>query len=51
MNFPPVTGDINPNGFTVISPNNRTAKVVLDGSLCTDPYYLPMQFFWTCYTG
>jgi hypothetical protein len=51
MKFPPVKGMVNPNGYTVISPNNRTAKVVLDGSLCTDPYYLPMQFFWAGYTN
>jgi len=36
---------------TVISPNNRTAKVIFDASNSTDPFYLPMQYYWTIYTN
>jgi hypothetical protein len=51
MNFPPVIGDRVANGYTLISPNNHNAKFVFDGSHCEDPFYLPMQFFWTGWAG
>ncbi|HKW30160.1 MAG TPA: hypothetical protein VJT54_12555 [Verrucomicrobiae bacterium] len=51
MVFPPVIGMNVPIGYTVISPNNRTARFVFDGSHCVDPFYLPMQYFWTGWAG
>ncbi len=38
-------------GYTVISPDNRTAKFVFDGSHCIDPFYLPLRYQWTGYTN
>jgi hypothetical protein len=49
--FPAPIGQNTPIGYIAISPNNRTAKFVLDGSHCTDPFYLPMQLSWTGYAG
>jgi len=51
MIFPPPQGMNIAGGYTVISPNNRTARFVFDGSHCTDPFYLPMQYFWTGWAG
>src|SRR6266705_1508635 len=34
-------------GVYPISPNNRTAKVILDGSHCEDEFFLPVQCVWT----
>lgn len=51
MIFPTPIGDNIPSGYTAISPNNHTARVVLDGSHCTDPFYLPIQFSWIAYAG
>jgi len=51
MDFPPVPGNFSYTGYTVISTNNRTAEVILDGAHCTDPYYLPVRFHWTGTTG
>lgn len=51
MIFPPPIGMNLSWGYTVISPNNRTAKFFLDSSNCTDPFYLPMQFSWVGYVG
>lgn len=51
MVFPPPYGMNVANGYTVISPNNRTARFVFDGSHCVDPFYLPMQFFWNGWAG
>jgi len=50
MIFPPIDG-ITAIGYIVVSPNNRTAKFVLDGSHCVDPFYLPLQLSWAGYAG
>jgi hypothetical protein len=34
-------------GYYAISPNNRTAKVIFDGSRCEDEFYLPIQCIWS----
>jgi len=34
-------------GFYAISQNNRTAKVIFDGSHCEDEFYLPIQCVWS----
>jgi hypothetical protein len=49
--IPTPLGPNTANGYTAISPNNHTAKLVFDGSHCTDPYYLPMQYSWVGYAG
>lgn len=50
MDMPPFLG--HPTiSYWVISPNNRAARFVLDGSHCVDPYYLPMQFSWGGWTA
>jgi hypothetical protein len=50
MVFPPINGYPSRSYF-VISPNNRNARFDFDGSHCVDPFYLPMQFFWTGWAG
>ena len=35
------------NGYTVVTGSKGTAKFVLDGSACKDPYYLPMKYSWS----
>jgi hypothetical protein len=37
--------------YTAIALNNRTASVVFDGSHSMDPFYLPIQYFWTGWAG
>ena len=49
MHFPPARGQNTAIGYTVIAPNNRTIAFVCDGSYCTDPFYLPIQYHWTAY--
>ncbi len=45
--FPPVFGNvIIQDSISVVSPNNRNIKYVLDGSHCADPFYLPIQCSW-----
>ena len=51
MVFPTPIGENIASGYTAISPNNRTVKFVFDGSHCTDPFYLPIQYSWVGYTG
>jgi len=51
INLPTPIGENIARSHTAISPNNKTAKIVLDGSHCTDPFYLPMQFSWAFYAG
>jgi hypothetical protein len=34
-------------GYYAISENNRTAKVIFDGSHCQDEFYLPIQCVWS----
>ncbi len=34
-------------GYYAISQNNRTAKVIFDGSHCEDEFYLPIQCVWS----
>ena len=34
------------NEYYVLSKDNRAARVVLDGSASTDPFYLPMGYSW-----
>lgn len=51
MIFPPAMGENTVDGYTAISPNNRTVKYVFDGSHCTDPFYLPMNYLWSGWSG
>jgi len=37
--------------YKVLSTNNRDTRIVFDASPSTDPFYLPMQFTWTCWDG
>ena len=39
-------------GLTVfIAKNNRNAKVVMDASQSSDPFYLPMKYSWSIFDG
>lgn len=49
IDIPPFLGQPS-NAYWLISPNNRTARLVLDGSQCVDPFYLPMHFSWAGWT-
>jgi hypothetical protein len=51
--FPPPkhAGPNTVNGYKLITSNNRRAKFVLDGSRCTDPFYLPMEYLWQGWKG
>jgi hypothetical protein len=50
VTIPPDTENVLWNN-TVISPNNRTAKVIFDASNTSDPFYLPMEYYWTVGTN
>jgi hypothetical protein len=52
MDFPPVLDEEGlEHTYIVISPNNHNATFAFNGSHCTDPFYLPMKYDWTCWTG
>ncbi len=50
VKFPPPI-PYSPSSYTAIALDNRTARVVFDGSPSTDPFYLPMQYSWTGWAG
>jgi hypothetical protein len=47
VGFPDAYGAHSLWNYYAISPNNRTAEVVFDGSHCQDEFYLPIQCVWT----
>lgn len=47
IGFPVAYGVHSLWGYYAISPNNRTAKVIFDGSHCEDEFYLPIQCVWS----
>jgi hypothetical protein len=51
MVFPPLANGFVSDGYQLIAPDNRKIKVVLDGSHCRDPFYLPMEYNWQGWAG
>lgn len=47
IGYPVIYGVHSLWGVYPISPNNRNAKVIFDGSNCSDEFYLPIQCVWT----
>jgi hypothetical protein len=51
VGFPDAYGAHSLWNYYAISPNNRTAEVVFDGSHCQDEFYLPIQCVWSAQTA
>ena len=51
MVFPPLANGFISDTYQLIAPDNRKIKMVLDGSHCQDPFYLPMEYTWQGWAG